>query len=343
MSLPNIPSWIPRLLAWAAKPLYYRSRIKPLLHRANKHLRKKYNKSVLENPHYKITTNEKDPKYGHGYYRIYISPNELLREISENREAMILQEHIKNTLAPDLQLVEKKLHEAICIHETNELIELSDNPVHRIRLYNTQINDKNRDNEYIDVVQYADEKKQLKYVIENLVRKTKKLRKKKTQIPTTAKERLRRKINVQKNNWKKEIENIEKELDQASDKELIESTAKSFFEYVHKYSANEVVKSIVTNKPIRTNDGKILSYVLIAQVILDNPRITGTAIAKQVGKSELAFIQYGIVALLKHEKGLSLIERKKMSGMYRYFPTEHFKVLLKKHKFKTNQKELSDY
>lgn len=331
-----------KFLAWLAKPLYFRANVRPILHRTKKQLERKYGTALVESPEYRLKLGSKNPALEHGIFRVYLPPSELFRKLNEDREAMLIQHYIRNSLVPDLQFINKEFHDAVCIAETNELLEKDENARTKVRNYNRQIMDKNPENSYLIPVAVATDQGRLKPILKKSMDRIETDRKKKGRLNPKTISKIKQDLEIEKNKWKQEISVTERNLDTMPDKDLIKNAQKSIFEMSRKYSAEEVVRSMVQGKHLRTNDGKILSYVLVAETIRDNPGITSKKLAQILGKPEVSYIHYGVIALLTHKKGLGLIKRKKSSGVYMLYPSESFKQLLEKYSYQ-GQKQMSEY
>lgn len=332
-----------KALVFIAKPLYFRANVKPTIRKAAKHLRTKYDAASLENPTFNIKIGEGEPTLEHGIYKVYIPPGELFRKLNENREAMLIQNYMQNALAPDLQIIDKPFHDAVCISATAAVLEKDKEARTKIIHYYRQINEKNKDNTYLEPVAAASESGALKLLLAKISKTVAQDRKKTGRITTATRRAVKKHIQVEKNKWKRQIENTEKLLDTQSDEELIKGASKSILDHTKRHTAASVVESIVKQKPLRTSDGKLLSYQMVAEAVWNNTRISSGGLAKLLGKPEIAYIQYGIISLLNHKNGLDLIQRKKVGASYRLYPSARFTELMKKHNYKANQRNLSEY
>jgi hypothetical protein len=328
------------LLKQSIKPLSFHAYIRPLSSRVQAHLESKYGKSVIKEQKYGIEIGDKGLVYERGRYRLYVPYNEAVFGLTENRESILIQELIKVNLLPEMTSVDKSFAEGLCVFETIELIEKQIKGFEQSNAYYSAIIKNNPDNEYIEIIPAMDEAGRLKPLVEQI---SSEIKKEKSTIhqPTARIHRIRAWILDEKEKAK---DRIIADIDKSTDSEMIKASgpSKSFFDHSRDYSEQQIVESIIKDKPITFCRGKDISYCSIARLTLQQPGLTASKMQQKLQRPR-SVVQYGIVALLEHKNGLGLVKRIKGESYYQIYPTEKFKNLLKDKGYMPEQKELKDY
>lgn len=334
------------LLKQIIKPASYTAYIRPKLIRINNQLITKYGKESVEIGKYAIAINEhneKNVEFERGKWRIYMPLSEALFGLKENREALLIQEYIKNSFLPDLDSVDKSFKEALCVNETSDFLEKEKNGIQKQRIYYGKIQEKNESNENLDFISEMDAEKSLKPLIKTISNELTKVGRSKSSIRKSPRTKNRVKAYIKKAKEKIKSQSISvQDFDELSDDNVVKHTPKNWFEYDRKFTEKQVIDSIINGKPLKHNTGELISYCLITDLVLKEPGLTAYRMAKKLGRAA-PVIKYGITALLEHKKGLGFVTRIKQGNHYLNYPSDKLKDILNKRGFKYGQTELGDY
>lgn len=303
----------------------------------------RYGDDVLDQARYRVRIGEKqsiDMEYGK--FTIYLSLEEIFRGPKENKEAMIIQHRVAHKLLPELSSINPNFKDALSIQETRVVLSRRKDGRRKVKNYYDRIFEKHRENAEIEIVAALDEEKQLKKVVRELRTEFAKKKWKTGDISISMKQRVRKHIGQKTKSIRSKLLDIQ-EFDELSDEAIVKRYAsRNAFESNRVFTEKQVVESVIKKKPLQYRLGVNLSYSMIAIEVLENRGTLAYRIAKKFGCPQ-AQLTYGIAALLKHKKGLGLIERKKVGNHFELYPTEKFKKLLVDGGYKFTQKELSDF
>lgn len=323
------------------KPIVNKAHINPLFHDYQNHLEEEFEGISEYSQKFIIEVGDKEIEFSRGKWTVYLPWSEFVKGPTEKRKSIIIQAYTKTVLLPDLVFVDKEFHDALCIYASRTYIEKNDPKRNWARQYAEQVYEKNKQNKNIDFVSTYSETNKLKELVTTI---SSQLMKDKDKITTIKVQKRIRKI-IQKERQKyKKTEISEDDINKLSDKELLSRTPKDIFDMTRMYDAKKVAKCVARNEVIKTRQGKKLSYVEIAKVVIQYPGISYGGIAQKMGKPSSPYIRYGLVALLgDHKNGLNLVKRIKKEHNYEIYPTYTFLLLLKKYNYKFVQKLLDDY